>query len=104
MTSLMAAGGSGRSTSVIPAVPAAWSVTTIAFIWDTSLYQSSSVSVLACWAFTVHQCAPLPPMWQLRYEHTDTDESLARNGMSTAPENWPPLGSRKLTPCMVVDL
>src|SRR5919198_1993754 len=41
MTSLIAAGGSGRSTSVIPAVPAAWSVTTIAFIWDTSLYQSS---------------------------------------------------------------
>ncbi|GAA0402066.1 hypothetical protein GCM10009530_62450 [Microbispora corallina] len=28
----MAAGGSGRSTSVIPAVPAAWSVTTIAFM------------------------------------------------------------------------
>src|SRR4051794_39689347 len=39
MTSFIAAGGSGRSTSVIPAVPAAWSVTTIAFIWDTSLYQ-----------------------------------------------------------------
>src|SRR3954453_20266940 len=32
MTSLIAGGGSGRSTSVIPAVPAAWSVTTIAFI------------------------------------------------------------------------
>src|SRR6201997_2143215 len=31
-TSLIAAGGSGRSTSVIPAVPAAWSVTTIAFM------------------------------------------------------------------------
>src|SRR5262245_51696091 len=29
--SLIAACGSGRSTSVIPAVPAAWSVTTIAF-------------------------------------------------------------------------
>jgi hypothetical protein len=28
----IAACGSGRSTSVIPAVPAAWSVTTIAFI------------------------------------------------------------------------
>src|SRR3954452_24788142 len=34
MTSLIAAGGSGRSTSVIPAVPAASSVTTIAFIGD----------------------------------------------------------------------
>ncbi|GAB3047025.1 hypothetical protein GCM10027053_01010 [Intrasporangium mesophilum] len=33
----MAAGGSGRSTSFIPAVPAAWSVTTIAFICDTFL-------------------------------------------------------------------
>src|SRR3546814_7589014 len=32
MTSFIAACGSGRSTSVIPAVPAAWSVTTIAFI------------------------------------------------------------------------
>jgi hypothetical protein len=42
MTSFIAAGGSGRSASVIPAVPAAWSVTTIAFIWDTSLYQSAA--------------------------------------------------------------
>src|SRR5438477_5288773 len=32
MTSFIAACGSGRSTSFIPAVPAAWSVTTIAFI------------------------------------------------------------------------
>ncbi|HMC71870.1 MAG TPA: TetR/AcrR family transcriptional regulator, partial [Mycobacteriales bacterium] len=32
MTSFIAAGGSGRSTSVIPAVPTASSVTTIAFI------------------------------------------------------------------------
>src|SRR4030088_231083 len=32
MTSFIAACGSGRSTSFIPAVPAAWSVTTIAFM------------------------------------------------------------------------
>src|SRR5215468_1386130 len=32
MTSFIAAGGLGRSTSFIPAVPAAWSVTTIAFM------------------------------------------------------------------------
>jgi hypothetical protein len=32
MTSFIAAGGSGRSTSLIPAVPAACSVTTIAFM------------------------------------------------------------------------
>src|SRR5260370_14647791 len=32
MTSFIAAGGSGCSTSFIPAVPAAWSVTTIAFM------------------------------------------------------------------------
>src|SRR6201997_819195 len=32
MTSFIAAGGSGRSTSVIPAVTAAWAVTTIAFM------------------------------------------------------------------------
>src|SRR5215472_6244695 len=32
MTSFIAAGGSGRSTSFIPAVPATWSVTTIAFM------------------------------------------------------------------------
>src|SRR5215813_5920640 len=31
MTSFIAARGSGRSTSFIPAVPAAWSITTIAF-------------------------------------------------------------------------
>src|SRR5215469_6643723 len=37
MTSFIAAGGSGRSTSVIPAVPAAWSVTTIAFMGIVSL-------------------------------------------------------------------
>src|SRR5512146_2030704 len=32
MTSFIAGSGSGRSASVIPAVPAAWSVTTIAFM------------------------------------------------------------------------
>src|SRR6266550_4555963 len=32
MTSFIAACGSGRSASFIPAVPAAWSVTTIAFM------------------------------------------------------------------------
>src|SRR5215510_9962229 len=32
MTSFIAACGLGRSTSVMPAVPAAWSVTTIAFM------------------------------------------------------------------------
>src|SRR6266550_7342572 len=32
MTSFIAAGGLGRSTSFIPAVPSAWSVTTIAFM------------------------------------------------------------------------
>src|SRR5262245_38945249 len=32
MTSFIAAGGLGRSTTFIPAVPAAWSVTTIAFM------------------------------------------------------------------------
>src|SRR5262244_553414 len=36
MTSLIAACGSGRSASVIPAVPAAWSVTTIAFMGSVS--------------------------------------------------------------------
>src|SRR3954471_2761005 len=37
-TSFIAAGGSGRSTSLIPAVPAAWSVTTIAFILHLRLH------------------------------------------------------------------
>src|SRR5437016_3211020 len=41
MTSLIAAGGSGRSASVIPAVPAASSVTTIAFIRLSPLYPTS---------------------------------------------------------------
>src|SRR5215208_6780977 len=46
MTSFIAAGGSGRSTSVIPAVPAASSVTTIAFIRD--LPGSSSRPLADC--------------------------------------------------------
>src|SRR3954466_16052404 len=46
MTSFIAAGGSGRSTSVIPAVPAAWSVATIAFIRP-SLFGRSREPVLA---------------------------------------------------------
>src|SRR6266576_3299543 len=53
MTSFIAAGGSGRSTSVIPAVPAASSVTTIAFIRD--LHVSSS-RPLADWAWLVRLC------------------------------------------------
>ena len=44
MTSLIAAGGSGRSTSVIPAVPAAWSVTTVAFIRDLPVSGSRPVA------------------------------------------------------------
>src|SRR3954471_19516847 len=44
MTSLIAAGGSGRSTSVIPAVPAARSVTTTAFILDPSLCGTVALS------------------------------------------------------------
>src|SRR5215212_1020599 len=46
MTSLIAAGGSGRSVSVIPAVPAAWSVTTIAFMGLSPLSYVSLVEVL----------------------------------------------------------
>src|SRR3954452_7488510 len=37
MTSFIAGSGSGRSASVIPAVPAAWSHTTIAFIGPLSV-------------------------------------------------------------------
>jgi hypothetical protein len=42
MTSFIAACGSGRSASLIPAVPAAWSVTTIAFIVHLPACGSSS--------------------------------------------------------------
>src|SRR5215213_138155 len=42
MTSFIAAGGSGRSTSFIPAVPAAWSVTTIALM-------NFSAVISLCW-------------------------------------------------------
>src|SRR5436190_23583064 len=42
MTSFIAAGGSGRSASFIPAVPAAWLVTTIAFIVHLLCGRSSS--------------------------------------------------------------
>src|SRR5918996_2276333 len=47
MTSFIAACGSGRSTSVIPAVPAAWSITTIAFMGILS-------SVIYRWARVAH--------------------------------------------------
>src|SRR5690349_15914316 len=46
MTSFIAAGGSGRSTSVIPAVPAASSVTTIAFIPHLPGVECSPVTLL----------------------------------------------------------
>src|SRR5438874_12066159 len=46
MTSFIAAGGSGRSTSVIPAVPAASSVTTIAFIRHLPVSSFSPVTLL----------------------------------------------------------
>src|SRR5881394_163144 len=49
MTSFIAAGGSGRSASVIPASPAASSVTTIAFIRNL-LYPA-----LACTALSAQQ-------------------------------------------------
>src|SRR4051812_13876329 len=48
MTSFIAAGGSGRSTSFIPAVPAAWSVTTIAFIVHLPVCDRSSSSEFLC--------------------------------------------------------
>src|SRR4051812_21103785 len=52
MTSLIAAGGLGRSASVIPPVPAAWSVTTIAFIGPVSslmcLFRALSQGWRAC--------------------------------------------------------
>src|SRR5947209_3256788 len=48
MTSFIAACGSGRSTSVIPAVPAAWSVTTIAFIVHLPVCGRSSSSEFLC--------------------------------------------------------
>src|SRR5947207_8731670 len=52
MTSFIAAGGSGRTTSFIPAVPAAWSVTTIAFMGIVSsvicLFGGNVASMGAC--------------------------------------------------------
>src|SRR5215217_9479456 len=46
MTSFIAAGGSGRSSSVIPAVPVASSVTTIAFIRDLPVSSSRPLADL----------------------------------------------------------
>src|SRR6516225_8853978 len=48
MTSFIAAGGSGRSDRFIPAVPAAWSVTTIAFIVHLPVCGGSSSSEFLC--------------------------------------------------------
>src|SRR6201981_741624 len=49
MTSFIAACGSGRSTSFIPAVPAAWSVTTIAFMIIFSSVAFLLVEMLQRW-------------------------------------------------------
>src|SRR6516165_10434359 len=49
MTSFIAAGGSGRSASFIPAVPAAWSVTTIAFMIISPRSFVSLVEMLQRW-------------------------------------------------------
>src|SRR5262245_30946626 len=48
MTSLIAAGGAGRSTSVIPAVPAASSITTIALMGIADENSPSSVPADCC--------------------------------------------------------
>src|SRR5919112_5784820 len=54
MTSFIAAGGSGRSSSVIPAVPAASSVTTIAFILHLPVSRLSIVPVADTGADPAH--------------------------------------------------
>ena len=75
MTSFIAAGGSGRSASVIPAVPAAWSVTTIAFILDTSLYQSSLSDDVAMGAYHI---GIHPAEWKGRAGSSGLASSLRR--------------------------
>src|SRR5262245_14044674 len=81
MTSLIAADGSGRSTSVIPAVPAAWSVTTIAFIRHLLVFSFSSLGL----DYIVHHCGG--------------DRAGARTGslgpVSRAPDDTQP--ERRLT-------
>src|SRR6266545_3893872 len=82
MTSFIAACGSGRSTSFIPAVPAAWSVTTIAFIVRLPV---SSSRLLADWeneqASLLRRCHPHAavadgPMLPQRRQPTDPPSTL----------------------------
>src|SRR5215472_2776182 len=71
MTSFIAAGGSGRSASFIPAVPAAWSVTTIAFI----------VHLLCVWSSSLAQRC-VPPVIR---QHQDLQFLLYHRAMAALP-------------------
>src|SRR5262245_65489143 len=75
MTSLIAAVGSGRSISVIPAVPAAWSVTTIAFIGVVS-----SIILLRGSLADASFCAALRRACRARNEHSERLSRLASLG------------------------
>jgi hypothetical protein len=66
MTSFIAAGGSGRSTSFIPAGPAAWSVTTIAFI-DFICAVTKDYSFVSAWT---------PHSTRARFEHAEPEAAI----------------------------
>src|SRR3546814_701804 len=99
MTSFIAACGSGRSTSVIPAVPAAWSVTTIAFIVIVSsaicffpvviaardyLFQYAA-SILSITAETLLRRSLLP------FAHRGAGRRFPIAGMYSFHSGWKPL-------------
>src|SRR6266536_3386166 len=77
MTSFIAACGSGRSTSFIPAVPAAWSVTTIAFI----------VHLVVCgmsWSVTTSH--PQCPLWGCGFKERVLDGPLRTQAFADRSE------------------
>src|SRR4051794_27983445 len=80
MTSFIAAGGSGRSTSVIPAVPAASSVTTIAFIRDLPASSYSRGS-----HYCVRLAEPQPPAAGARRAGSKSSITLGRSALQALP-------------------
>src|SRR3954465_13614748 len=81
MTSFIAAGGSGRSTTLLPPVPAASSVTTIAFMGIVSAY-------LSLWWFTDER--GYPGSREARSQSVDTrPEELSDDRPASGPGAGP---------------
>src|ERR1700756_534659 len=108
MTSFIAAGGSGRSTSVIPAVPAASSVTTIAFIGAPPGVDFSPVTdcivayaalsaklLLAGWIRQLNPLERCPCRSRSSTEQKDRAPHAPRDQHDPRPKPSDPVGARR---------